>query len=175
MDELDFISKLCHKFSMLIKDSTRYFNSRSESELFGRNIVLSTLRMLSRGRYLSYADPFSSNNGEVVVLDVANSRLFGLGLSVAFASRRIPPPLIHFEFAFASLPHTLERYALGAVIDPSNGLFWNSWLMPAGEIERSQRPRRGRRKICASLHLGTEDAWSLWRCGDLRELLLRLG
>jgi hypothetical protein len=153
----------------------RYSYTRDQSAEIGENIVLSCLRMLSMGRYRTYADPIGTSSSEVIIFDAAKPRLLGVCMSIAFASRRIAPPHVQFTFSFSTLPDSLEKLALGAIVDPSDGLFWNAWLVPAEDMKIMKQVGIGQRKWRATVQLATKDPFGRWNCRTARELVQRFG
>lgn len=152
-----------------------YSYTRDQSAEIGENIVLSCLRMFSMGRYRTYTDPLGASRGEVMIFDAAKPRLLGVCISIAFASRRIAPPHVQFAFSFSTLPDSLEKLALGAVVDPSDGLFWSAWLVPAEEMKIMKQVGIGQRKWRATVQLMAPNPFERWNCRTARELVQRFG
>ena len=153
----------------------RYLYTRDQSAEIGLNIVLSCLRMRSLGRYGAYTDPLSVSSNEVMVFDGVKGRLLAVCISVAFASRRIAPPHVRFSFSFSTLPGALRKLALGAVGDPSDGLLWNAWLVPAEEMKTIKQVGVGHGKWRTTIQLTSRDVFGRWNCRGARELVERFG
>jgi hypothetical protein len=153
----------------------KYLYTRDQSAEIGLNIVLSCLRMRSLGRYRPYTDPLSISSNEIMVFDRVKGRLLAVCVSVAFASRRIAPPHVRFSFSFSTLPGSLRKLALGAVVDPTDGLLRNGWLVPAEEMKTIKQVSIGQGKWRATVRLTSKDIFERWNCRSARELVERFG
>jgi hypothetical protein len=169
--------KITFDFDAVMKEEDRYIgrylHTRNKSAEIGERIVLSCLRMRSLGRYRAYTDPLGSSSNEVIICDVAKCRLLAVCIAIAFASRRVAPPHVRFSFSFSILPGSLQKLALGTVIDPSDGHFWNAWLVSAEEMKIKMGMRQGKR--LSTVELAGRDAFERWICRTVRDLVERFG
>jgi hypothetical protein len=140
----------------------------------GEAIVGAQLMLASGGRLSPFRSIADDDGTDLLLVDKVSGQLSMIQVKCRFRARVVGTKYEQFDVRLKTFREVAHNWVLAALIDPTDGALWCSWLLPASTLPAVAMRKSDKLVITPSPLPGSADRYVPWRFDTVTALAAML-